>query len=83
MNKPIYLVHTDEYKNWIFDPTHPTQGRRFSNARDLLTAAAKEKGLDLVEVLPRLATEAELLRVHTSDYIDEVLNQHLSSEWDG
>ena len=83
MNKPIYLVHTDEYKNWIFDPTHPTQGRRFSNARDLLTAAAKEKGLDLVEVLPRPATEAELLRVHTSDYIDEVLNQHLSSEWDG
>ena len=83
MNKPIYLVHTDEYKSWIFDPTHPTQGRRFSNARDLLTAAAKEKGLDLVEVLPRPATEAELLRVHTSDYIDEVLNQHLSSEWDG
>ncbi len=83
MNKPIYLVHTDEHKNWIFDPTHPTQGRRFSNARDLLTAAAQEKGLDLVEVLPRPATEAELLRVHTSDYIDEVLNQHLSSEWDG
>ena len=83
MTKPIYLVHTDEYKNWIFDPTHPTQGRRFSNARDLLTAAAQEKGLDLVEVLPRPATEAELLRVHTSDYIDEVLNQHLSSEWDG
>ena len=83
MNKPIYLVHTDEYKNWIFDPTHPTQGRRFSNARDLLTAAAKEKGLDFVEVLPRPATEAELLRVHTSDYIDEVLNQHLSSEWEG
>ena len=83
MNKPVYLVHTGEYKNWIFDPTHPTQGRRFSNARDLLTAAAKEKGLDLVEVLPRPATEAELLRVHTSDYIDEVLNQHLSSEWDG
>ena len=83
MNKPIYLVHADEYKNWIFDPTHPTQGRRFSNARDLLTAAAKEKGLDLVEVLPRPATEAELLRVHTSDYIDAVLNQHLSSEWDG
>lgn len=83
MNKPIYLVHTGEYKNWIFDPTHPTQGRRFSNARDLLTADAKEKGLDLVEVLPRPATEAELLRVHTSDYVDEVLNQHLSSEWDG
>lgn len=37
----------------------------------------------MVEVLPRLATEAELLRVHTPAYIDEVMNQHISSEWDG
>lgn len=83
MNKPVYLIHSDEYKNWIFDPTHPTQGRRFSNARDLLIATAKREGIDLVEVLPRPATEAELLRVHTPAYIDEVLNQHISTEWDG
>ena len=83
MNKPVYLIHSDEYKNWIFDPTHPTQGRRFNNARDLLIATAKREGIDLVEVLPRPATEAELLRVHTPAYIDEVLNQHISTEWDG
>ena len=83
MNKPVYLIHSDEYKNWIFDPTHPTQGRRFNNARDLLITSAKKEGVDLVEVLPRLATEAELLRVHTPAYIDEVLNQHISTEWDG
>jgi len=83
LNKPVYLIHSDEYKNWIFDPTHPTQGRRFSNARDLLIATAKREGIDLVEVLPRPATEAELLRVHTPAYIDEVLNQHISTEWDG
>ena len=83
MNKPVYLVHTDEYKNWIFDPSHPTQGRRFNNARDLLIATAKKKGIDVVEVLPRPATEAELLRVHTPTYIDEVVNQHISTEWDG
>ena len=83
MNKPVYLIHSDEYKNWIFDPTHPTQGRRFDNARDLLITSAKQEGIDVVEVLPRLATEAELLRVHTPAYIDEVLNQHISTEWDG
>ena len=83
MKQPVYLIHSDEYKNWIFDPSHPTQGRRFNNARDLLITSAKKEVIDLVEVLPRLATEAELLRVHTPAYIDEVLNQHISTEWDG
>ena len=83
MRKLVILVHSDEYKNWIFDPSHPTQGRRFNNARDLFIKSAKQEGIDVVEVLPRLATEAELLRVHTPAYIDEVLNQHISTEWDG
>jgi acetoin utilization protein AcuC len=83
MKQPVYLIHSDEYKNWIFDPTHPTQGRRFNNARDHLITSAKKEGIDVVEVLPRPATEAELLRVHTPAYIDEVLNQHISTEWDG
>ena len=83
MKQLVYLIHSDEYRNWIFDPSHPTQGRRFSNARDLLITSAKKEGIDLFEVLPRLATEAELLRVHTPDYIDEVLNQQISTEWDG
>jgi len=83
MNQSVYLIHSDEYKNWIFDPTHPTQGRRFNNARDLLTTSANKKGIDVVEVLPRTATEAELLRVHTPAYIDEVVNQQISTEWDG
>ena len=83
MSKSIYLVHSNQYKNWIFDPSHPTQGRRFNNARDLLITSAKKEGIDVVEVLPRLATEAELLRVHTPAYIDEVVNQHISTEWDG
>jgi acetoin utilization protein AcuC len=83
MKQPVYLIHSDEYKNWIFDPSHPTQGRRFNNARDLLITSAKKEGIDVVEVLPRKATEAQLLRVHTPAYIDEVLNQHISTEWDG
>ena len=83
MKQLVYLIHSDEYKNWIFDASHPTQGRRFNNARDLFITSAKKEGIDVVEVLPRLATEAELLRVHTPTYIDEVVNQHISTEWDG
>ena len=30
-----------------------------------------------------LCIKPELLRVHTAEYIDEVLEQHLSSEWEG
>ena len=81
--KTTYLIHSDKYASWIFDPSHPTQGRRFNNARDLLITSAKKKGIDVVEALPRTATEAELLRVHTPAYIDEVLNQHISTEWAG
>jgi acetoin utilization protein AcuC len=83
MSKSIYLVHSDKYKEWIFDETHPTQGRRFSNARDLLLKEASKDGIEVIETPPRPATRKELLRVHTSSYIDEVLKEGLSSEWDG
>lgn len=35
------------------------------------------------ELSPRLATRAELERVHAPSYIDEVLNDHFSSQWSG
>jgi acetoin utilization protein AcuC len=83
VSKPIYLVHADEYKNWIFDPTHPTQGRRFTNARDLLISMAKSQATEIIEVLPRLATKTELERVHSPAYIEQVLEEHTCDEWDG
>ena len=83
MSKSINLVHSDKYKEWIFDETHPTQGRRFNNARDLLLKKASKDGIKVIEVPPRPATREELLRVHTSSYIDEVLKEGLSSQWDG
>ena len=35
------------------------------------------------ELAPRLATRAELERVHAPHYIDEVLSEHISSQWSG
>jgi acetoin utilization protein AcuC len=83
VSKTVHLVHADDYKNWIFDATHPTQGRRFNNARDQFISLANKAGIKVKECAPRPATRDELLRVHTAQYIDEVLNQHISTEWDG
>ena len=42
-----------------------------------------EKNKDLTIVEPRLATKDELLRVHSSRYISEVLDDHKSGQWVG
>ncbi len=40
-------------------------------------------GNEVVEVQPRQATRAELERVHSSVYLDEVLKEHRTSQWSG
>ena len=77
------LVHSNEYANWIFNSTHPTQGRRFMKAKDLLDQLMENVDSQLVIYEPRFATKVELARVHSSDYIDDVLNKHLTGQWSG
>lgn len=36
----VVLVHHDDYADWVFDSHHPTQGRRFTQARELLLGGA-------------------------------------------
>jgi acetoin utilization protein AcuC len=78
-----YLIHSDQYANWVFDPTHPTQGRRFINAKNFLAEQMAGTNSPLVTVEPRSATRAELNRVHSSEYIDEVLESHTTGQWAG
>jgi acetoin utilization protein AcuC len=77
------LIHSDQYANWVFDSSHPTQGRRFINAKKLLTESFNDKGTNLRIVEPRLATKDELLRAHSSRYISEVIDNHKSGQWAG
>ena len=77
------LVHSEQYANWIFDPTHPTQGRRFINARNQLMDSLSADNARVTEVEPRLATRTELERVHAPSYVDEILIDHTSSQWAG
>ena len=76
MSKKVTLVHSPEYANWFFSDEHPTQGRRFINGYNLIAS-------DQRIVQPRLATTAELARVHSAGYINEVTSEHRSSEWSG
>lgn len=81
--KDLIIVHSDEYENWIFDPDHPTQGRRFTKAYDLTLTMAEAEGLTVETIDPALASIAGLQRVHTRRYIDEVVTEHKSGEWIG
>ena len=76
MSKKVTLVHSPEYANWFFSDDHPTQGRRFINGYNLIVSDQR-----ILE--PRLATTAELARVHSAGYINEVTSEHISSEWSG
>lgn len=53
------------------------------NAKKLLLDSMCEKNIDLTIVEPRLAVRDELLRVHSSRYVSEVLDSHISGQWSG
>jgi acetoin utilization protein AcuC len=53
------------------------------NAMRLLTDLKSQKNIELTIVEPRLATKDELLRVHSSRYITEVLDDHKTGQWSG
>lgn len=84
MNASLTLIHSDSYCRWVFDPTHPTQGRRFQNARELLLAGAQAAGVVVTERVPSGRAAAEVLHtVHDPAYVSSVLVDGHSDEWSG
>lgn len=82
MNYDFVIAHTEEYGNWVFSETHPTQGRRFLNAYDKIVELA---GHDVSHktVMPLHASFTDLARVHSKSYIDSVYIDGESNEWEG
>jgi len=76
MSKKVTLVHSPEYANWFFSEDHPTQGRRFINGFNAIVS-------DQQILQPRVATVAELSRVHSPDYIKQVTEEFSCGEWSG
>lgn len=79
----INLVCDPSYRNWVFSPTHPTQGRRFTTTEQVLDELAAAGQIALTKHAGRLATNAELERVHTPEYIKQVLAEGQCGEWVG
>lgn len=80
----IALIHSDDYANWVFDSHHPTQGRRFMKARELLLRQAPEHGISVLEIESDcFPTREQLEAVHDPHYIDDVLIHGRSGEWSG
>jgi acetoin utilization protein AcuC len=80
----VVLVHHDDYANWVFDTHHPTQGRRFTRARELLLASADEAGVEVIEIASDLLPDRAVLEtVHDPAYVDEVFVHGRCGEWSG
>ena len=80
----VVLVHHDDYADWVFDSHHPTQGRRFTKARELLLEFADEAGIDVIEIASDLLPDRGVLEtVHDPTYVDEVIVQGRCGEWAG
>jgi acetoin utilization protein AcuC len=80
----VVLVHHDDYADWVFDSHHPTQGRRFTKARELLLALADRSGIEVIEIASDLLPDRAVLEtVHDPAYVDEVIAQGRCGEWAG
>ena len=80
----VVLVHHDDYADWVFDSHHPTQGRRFTKARELLLEFADEAGIDVIEIASDLLPDRGVLEtVHDPTYVDEVIVHGRCGEWAG
>ncbi len=80
----LILVHSEVYAGWVFSDSHPTQGRRFDNARERLLEFALGTGIEILEVeSDHFPERSQLERVHSTTYIATVLDEGMSGEWSG
>ena len=77
------IVHSPEYANWVFDPKHPTQGRRFLHARNKLILEGQKRRLNVYEIEPVMPSMDEIHAVHDMTYAYDVIVRGESSEWIG
>ena len=77
------LVHSPDYANWVFDPKHPTQGRRFLHGRNKIILEAQKRRLNVWEIAPEYPSTDDLHLAHDMDYVFDVVIRGESHEWIG
>jgi acetoin utilization protein AcuC len=77
----MLIIHSSAYAGWIFDPDHPTQGRRFTNGYNELTTLHP----DATVLAPAMSdkTRPRIEAVHDLAYVARVLDDHECAEWRG
>jgi len=81
--KDLVIVHHADYANWVFDRSHPTQGRRFIHAMQAAMLETSALGCDVEVIEPEPCSIQDLEVVHGSVYISQVIDRHESDEWTG
>lgn len=85
MKKPLLIAYGAEYLNWNLggaDDAHPTNAIRSLLATEQL-AANYRGSVEVVTPNAKPRDAMRLLKVHSIEYVSEVLNDGLSSEWEG
>lgn len=79
----LAIIHSPDYGGWIFDDTHPTQGRRFTLGAQMTRSMAEGSGLTVETVEPYVVRRDVLHTVHSHTYVASVLDEGISDEWEG
>ena len=77
----INLVGHPTYGQWVLRPNHPTQGRRYTTTTSVLEGLSAEGAIELARFESPEVDRADLARVHTPAYIQRVLDDGVSGEW--
>lgn len=70
--RPAVLVYSDAQASLDLGPTHPLKPVRYRYTHDLMKASGLLSAPGVSEVAPRHATQQEIERYHTRDYVEAV-----------
>jgi acetoin utilization protein AcuC len=88
MSKPLVIAYSDQYLDWKLgagDGSHPTNPVRAQLATQKLVAKFKDQAI-VIDPAPAATLDgdkAALALVHSEEHIHAVLNNFVSSEWQG
>lgn len=66
------LVYSDELSQHVLSPNHPMKPVRLRYMHELMQASGLLDSPSLLQAEPRMASRDEILRSHSSDYVDAV-----------
>ena len=72
MVQSVGLIYTDKYQSYDFGPDHPLRPLRLKLTYSLMKSLGFFDHPSLKIIEPRMASEEEIERVHTQDYVNAV-----------